>query len=398
MRLINRSSIALWGDQGRGAFLLVLATGAVFVLGLALQLIAVRALDSAAYATFVLALGLATIASMVASSVQPVVAMRVLSDQAGYLPFGLRTGMPTLGILTVAVWLALTGTIGNSGALLVAIQLPMHLAVGVLSGLIQGRRSFGTLSLGMAVWSASRVGAASLLLILGVDAEVSLLFALDAALFAHLIVLALGVSWSSACWTTSKSSLRDFSEFAGWLASGCLLFGDAIACRLLLPDVSAARYALAVTLGRQAVFAASPLSTVLLTTVQERPDDRGRLGLVAGIAVVLTVFLGAGVGIAPAAAVALLTGSASLADPWLIRGYVLVGGLGAAAVLLLAWAGGLGRLPATGLQLLALAGALSVGLVADSARSLLLMQSVLVVGLVLVTGTACIRRSNTPSR
>ena len=369
-----------------------MSMGAVFVLGLALQLLALRTLDPNAYGTFVLSLGVATIAATVASSVQPLVALRVISNESAYLPLRPTKLLPVVSSVTLVLWFVLSDSIGAVPAAFVAIQVPMHLTVGFAGGIVQGRRSFGPLGFAMASWSAARLGSATLLLLLGVSELQAFLAALDIALLVQAGLLLQRISWTRACWTGPNSIRSVFSESSGWLAGGWLIFGDAIMCRLLLSAVPAARYGLALTLGRQAVFAAGPFSSVLLTVAHDEPDRQSRMALVAAISVGLSVCLALGVGAFPSAAVRLLTGSERLADPWLIRGYVVLGGLGAAGSLLMAWAGGSGRMPSRVLCIIALIGLIALSVFGRSPGSLLVLQGLTLVVLVAVTAKSCLSK------
>lgn len=389
--------MTLWGTEGRGTLLLTLAMAFVFAMGLALQLFAVRTLDDAQYSTFVLSLGIATVATMVASAIQPVVALQMLRGDSGFLPIAAPGLFGGLALVLVVTTLLLEQQLGLWLALLTTSQVPLHLAIGVASGVLQGRTSFAALAFGMVLWSGTRLCAAVALDRFGVDAELSLVAGLAIALGVHLAWLVARNGFAGLTLQAGGEARHTLRNYVAWLSAGWVIYGDAAMARVLLPGTDGARYALALTLGRQAIYASSPMVTTLVPAAAlAQSPPRHRLAAILGVSALLTTGLAVGMGLDPALTATLVAGTAERADPALFRGYVVVGGLGTLSMLLLAWATASDRLPVWPLASVAAALPLVSLVLVDTSSALLVIQFFALTALAIILLVSNLAKSMVP--
>ena len=375
---------AAWGEHGRGAAWLTLGIGATFALGLALQLVGLRVLPEADYATFVLALSIGNVASAVAAAVQPVVSVRASGTDAAFLPAAAgRTVLVMLAVTGVAAALLAPG-IGWPVALLACLQVPLHALLGVGSGRLQAAHAFRAIAVSLVLLSTVRLVA---VVPSGRDGSATAIVfaaALPLALIAALVVVAARGGFRGIPVAAAADGAALLRQYALWVLVAWLINADAVYARLRLPDADAGHYALAFTLGRQPLYAVAPLAMVLLPVARAGHPAEGRGRLRALLAVSGLLAAGTLLLLAPRpdALVVLLAGSDALADPLLIRGYALIGSLAAAATLLLTFAFARDHPPRLG-RLAAIAvvgGGTAIGWV-DSPRELLAVQAVTVAAL-----------------
>lgn len=383
-----------WGTEGAGLVWLVGGFGSTVVLGLALQLLALRGLSDGDYATFVFGLGIGNVANAVASAMQPVVAVRTGTANPAFLPAA-PAPILVVVLLTTSTCIGLLAPgVGLGVAALVCLQVPLHAVAAIGLGRLQAQRAFARIAGLNALWSVARIAVVLPAVVASNGSATVFVLALPAALAVELVVLALlggfrGTSWRAA--TDGRVLLR---KYGLWALFGWLLNADAIFARLLLDRAAADAYALAVTLGRQPLYAVAPLALVLLPVTQSgRPDEqRHRLGAILLVSILLLAGTLLVIGGWPRTIVAMLTGSADRADPMLIRGYAIVGSLGAAATLLLTFAFAMDRSPRLGaLATLAFGSGIAAAVFGHDPHRLLIIQTTVVASLVIGSTYLCLR-------
>lgn len=369
-----------WGTQGRGVVWLTIGIGSTFVLGLALQLIALRVLDAGDYATFVLALSLGNVASAIAGSVQPVVAMRTMATNPHFLPTTARR-LTAASIVAVILGIAaLAPGVGWTIALLACLQIPLHTVLGIGTGRLQARHAFGAIALSLVVLSVVRV----LIVMRGSLDDVAsprlFAIALPIALLTAIMVVGLRGGFARISWATAPDGPQLLRNYALWAVTAWLINGDAVYARLRLSDMDAGAYALAFTLGRQPLYAVAPLAMVLLpVALASRADDqRARLRAILIVSLILTLGTVAVLAPWPREIIRVLTGN-DTGSASFVRGYALIGSLDAAATLLLTFAFALGRPPRLGViaAIAAMSGTAILTLV-NRAGELLVIQGIAV--------------------
>ncbi len=374
----------LWGEHGAGMVWLAFAIGATFVFGLMLQLIALRALSRGDYATFVFALGIGNIANAIAAAVQPVTAVRVAEGDEDVLPLApnIIVGAAAAGTLLGAG--ALGASVGPAIALLAVSQIPLHAAVGLGLGRLQGSTSFFHMALTLTIWSILRVAVVAPVVVTGGDAVLVFVLALPAALGLEIGLLAALGAYRGLSWRRARDGRRLLAEYGLWALFAWLLNADAIYARLILPETAADEYALAFTLGRQSLYAVAPLAIVLLpATIAASPETQRRrmyaIFLASGGLLVATFAV---IGVRPEALVDLLSGETRSVDAALIRGYAVIGALTAAVTLQLTFAFALGRPPRLRVLLvMGVGSALTAAFGVTGSGSLLLLQAAVVVAI-----------------
>lgn len=356
-----------WGREYRGLAWLTVSVGLTLVLGLALQLLAIRRLSGGEYATFVFALGLGNVAAAIASAIQPVVAARVHDGSVdGVLPLPPGPLAALTGAATLFVAAVFAPALGFPAALLAVLQVPLHAVVAVGLGSLQGRGSYPALALGYACFAVVRIAFVLLVLPLGRAGEVAFVASLPAGLVATILLLSAFGAFDSRTFRRTVEAARLLPAFATWALASWLLNADAVFARLVLPASEAGHYALAVTLGRQSYYLVTPLMFVLLPVTRAAVGEDQRARFAAIFAVFLVLLAGSAVvlGIAPNAVAGLLTGEDEHGFGTVLRGYAVLGPLGAFASLQLTflfglsatpWARGLAALAAVSSPLLALA-------------------------------------------
>jgi hypothetical protein len=324
----------LWGNQGDALVWLAVAVAWTFVLGLALQLIALRTLSGSDYSDFVLALGISNVASAIAAAIQPVVAARAASGRRTFLPFPGAVITP-LGLAAyVASVAALAPTVGVSIATLAVFQIPLHAVVGVGLGNLQAERSFKRMAICTSVFAFARVAVVASAVSTGSASSVVFVFALPTGLVATIVVLLAvggyrGVEWRGA------SDVGLLAEYGLWAAFAWMLNADAIYARVFLPATDSARYAVAITLGRQPLYAVAPIVMILLpiTLGAEAAGQRRTLHAILIVSVALSIAAFSVLGARPDAVVSALTGHRGGGYAPLVRGYALIGSLAALVTL-----------------------------------------------------------------
>lgn len=367
----------VWGGEGRGMLWLALGVGATFVLGLLLQVIALRTLAASGYSLFVAALGIGNIANAVASAVQPVVALRSSDARTPFLPASPRALAAAALLFLLAGTVALAPGLGAGAAALALLQIPLHIAVGMGLGRLQRRRAFAPLATCLALWSVARVAVVGAALLFGGTEGIIFVAALPAALLLELLLLVALGAYRGVRWQRSHEAGALLALYAMWALIAWLLNCDVLYARLFLSTADAGAYAVAFTIGRQPVYAAAPLMTVLLPVAAAGAahEQRARFWAVVGVAALLLTGTMLTVGVAPALFLRLLAGHTEPGLANLVRGYGVVGSLAAAATLLATFVFALGapaRLRA--LLLIAAASLLAAPLLAHSAWLLLLTQ------------------------
>lgn len=339
----------LWGDEGKGTIWLAIGIATTFVFGLALQVLGLHRLGSDEYATFVFALGLGNVANAIAAAIQPVIATRSATGDPTFLPAPprvLAAGVAMLMLLAV-------GTLGRSVGALIALaavsQIPLHALVAVGHGRLQARRAFARLATGLGIWSVARILIVAVMMMSGSAPEAAFVIALPAALLTELALLIGLGAYRGVRWHAAADSGRLFSHYALWALFAWIVNADAVYARLFLSAADAGKYAIAVTLGRQPIYAVAPLAIVLLpvTLNDDAVGQRRRLYAILMTSLLLLVGTWAVLGIRPQMLVDLLAGTSGRADSVLIRGYALLGSLIAAATLLLTFVFALRHAPRT---------------------------------------------------
>ena len=375
----------IWGAEGAGLVWLAAGFGATVVLGLALQLVALRALDEGDYATFVFGLGIGNVANALATAVQPVVALRAVTSRSGFLPGGPATILVAMTVATVAGVGILAPGVGLSVAALACVQVPLHAVAAVGLGRLQAGRAFARIAGLNALWSIVRILVVVPSVVAGDGTGTVFVLALPAALAVEIVALVLLGGFCGTTWHAAADGRALLRTYGVWALFGWLLNADAVFARLFLERSAADAYALAVTLGRQPLYAVAPLALVLLpVTLGAHPgEQRRRLGSILLVSLLLLAGTLLVLGGWPRAIVGLLTGDPGRADAALIRGYAVVGSLGAAATLLLTFAFALRRAPRFGaLAFVAVAGGTIAAAFGHDANRLLVIQAVVVAALV----------------
>jgi O-antigen/teichoic acid export membrane protein len=371
----------LWAGEGRGTLWLGLGVGSTFALGLLLQVLALRALSDGDYATFVLALGIGNIANAIAVTVQPMIAASVAKGEPVALPAQPWLLAGAAGGVVFGGAMLLGGTVGWVVAVLAMLQIPLHAAVGAGLGGLQGSRRFGALASALLLWTLARVLVAVAVFVTLDAPALGFVLALPAALALELLLLLRVGALRGAALTQPRIDLAALRPYAVWALLAWLLNADAVYGHARLPAVEADAYAVALTLGRQTIYLAVPLATVLLpvTLAGARDGQRGRLYAILLVTALLLVAGGIVLGVRPELIVRVLSGGTKDVGVGLVRGYVVVGALAAGATLLLTFLFGLVRLPRLRWWgLLAVASASAAMLWASTAEELLLVQLVAV--------------------
>lgn len=382
LRLVWHALRPVWGGEGAGAAWLALATGVAFLLGLALQLIGLRSLDGGDYATFVFALGLGNIAAAVAAAVQPVVAFRAGTARPAFLPArpALLVGL-ALGTGAVAA-LLLAPEVGAAVAVLALLQIPLHTAVGVGVGRLQHARAFARIAVAQVLQMVARIAIVLPWVVAGRASALPFVAALALALLAALALLLAAGAFRGTAWESAADARALLATYALWALVAWLLNADALYARLTLSVADGDAYALALTLGRQPLYAVAPLAVVLLpvTLAADPAEQRARLRAILAVSALLLLGTLLVLAVWTRPLIDLLTGDET-GDPLLVRGYAVVGSLAAAATLLLTFAFALDRPPRLRLLVaLALVPA-PVALLLDDPRALLALQATVVAAL-----------------
>lgn len=390
---------SIWGDAGTGVLWLSLSVVATFVLGLALQLIALRVLSGGDYATFVFALGIGNVAAALAAAVQPVVAVRAGTARATFLP----TSLPSLAIGTAA---ALTLAVGSLAltvdpliAVLACAQVPLHALIAVGLGRTQAARNFPQLAGLLVLLSAVRIAVVLPGVLTGRSDAALFVLALPGALVATLLVLALFGAFRGVRWTVASDGRQLLAHYGVWILFAWLINADAVYARLLLSGGEADAYAIAITLGRQPIYAVAPLAIVLIPVtvgigVQEQ---RARFRAILAVSGLLVAGSIAVLGIWPEVISGIITGDPARADVFLVRGYALVGSLAAACTLLMTFAFALGRPPQPRtLGALAIVAALA-SLGVDGPAGLIVVHGIIIVVLTVLCLRCGVARTPCPA-
>ncbi len=339
----------LWGDEGKGTIWLTAGIATTFVFGLALQVLGLHRLSTGEYATFVFALGIGNVANAIAAAIQPVIATRSATGNQTFLP-----APPGILIGGVAILMILAvGTLGRSVGALTALaaisQIPLHAVVAVGHGRLQARRAFARLAIGLGVWSIARILIVVVVMMSGSTPASAFIFALPAALLIELALLIGLGAYHGIRWQPATDSQQLLSHYALWALFAWIVNGDAIYARLFLSAADAGKYAIAITLGRQPIYAVAPLAIVLLpvTLRDDAKGQRRRLYAILMTSLLLVVGTWLVLGVRPQLLVDFLAGTSGRADTVLIRGYAILGSLTAAATLLLTFAFALRHAPRT---------------------------------------------------
>lgn len=391
---MRRTSVrSLWAGQGRAFAWLTGSVGLTVVLGLVLQLLAIRRLESDEYATFIFALGIGNIAAAIAGAIQPVVAARVLDGgRGGAMPASPALTAAIAAAISMGAAAALIPWAGAAASVLAVAQVPLHCVVAAGLGRLQGSQRYGSLALGYACFAVVRLGFAVAVLAAGSAGEMAFVASLPAGLAATIALLASAGAYRREDFHPARDRGALFAAYATWGAAAWLLNADAVFARVVLDGAEAGRYALAVTLGRQASYAVIPLLFILLPAARRAEGDQVQrlraLFLVSGA--LLLVSLGV-LFPAPGDLATLLTWDDGGGHSALIRGYAVAGPLGALASLLATFVYGAGgRLPGWPIAGLA-AASLTVPLLAHSGGVLLASQGALLGALTLVLAVAGMR-------
>lgn len=374
----------VWASEGHGLISLTLSVGSTFVLGLALQLVAIRHLAPDGYSTFVLALGIGNVAAAVAGAIQPVSATHVLTgagDGALPLPAGWLACIAIGGTLLAAG--ALSPQLGFAAASLAVAQLPLHAIVAVGMGELQGRREYLRLAIAYSCFAVVRLGFALLAMAGDRGGETAFVAALPAGLLATIALVGMLGGYRQSSFGTGGSPVRLAVSYTLWAVFAWLLNADAIAARLVLPSNEAGQYALAVTLGRQALYAILPLSFVLLPATQagDNASQRTRLLAIMGVSAVVLMAAIVALGVAPSEVARLVSGHEKAVVPGVLRGYAVVGSLGALATLEFTFLFALGKTPRLGVLTALTACASGLLMLASSDVALLAVQLSVITGL-----------------
>ena len=376
----------LWGDEGKGTIWLAAGIATTFIFGLALQVLGLHRLSANDYATFVFALGIGNVANAIAAAIQPVIAARSATGDPTFLPAPPRVLAGGVAILMLLAMATLGRSVGTLTALAVISQIPLHGLVAVGHGRLQARRAFARLATGLGTWSIARILIVAVMMMSGSAPVSAFVFALPAALMVEVALLTGLGAYHGVRWQRALDSSRVLSHYALWALFAWIVNADAIYARLFLSAADAGKYAIAITLGRQPIYAVAPLAMVLLpVTLGAQPvDQRHRLYAILLVCLLLATGTLVVLGIQPQFVVALLTGNVGRSDDALIRGYAVTGSLIAAATLLLTFTFALDRAPRlSGLCITAIIAALAIAALVHGPRQLLTVQ-LAAVGLLVV--------------
>lgn len=379
----------LWGDEGKGAIWLAAGIATTFVFGLALQVLGLHRLSAGDYATFVFALGIGNVANAIAAAIQPVIATRTATGNQTFLPAPPRVLLGGVAILMILAVGTLGRSVGTLTALAAIAQIPLHATVAVGHGRLQARRAFAQFATGLGIWSIARILIVTIVMAIGSAPVSAFVLALPAALVVELAFLVGLGAYHGIRWQRAPDSSQLLSHYALWALFAWIVNADAIFALLFLSAADAGKYAIAITLGRQPVYAVAPLAMVLLpvTLGAQLASQRHRLYAILLVCLLLATGTFLVLGVQPHFVVALLTGSEGRADNALIRGYAVVGSLIAAATLLLTFTFALDRAPRlSGLCITAVASTLAVAALVHGPRQLLCFQ-LAAVGLLVVQWT-----------
>ena len=342
-----RTMRPIWGAHGTGIVWLGLGFGVTVSFGLILQLLALRGLSGGGYSTFVAAIGIGNIASAIAVTLQPVVAARSMSGSRAFLPCGPRVTVVAAVTITASVAVLLGLTLGPATGLLAALQLPLHAVAGIGLGRLQARSQFGRMAVALSGWGAMRLVVVGAAVSLGEASPEAFVLALPLALLAELAILWAAGAYRGVGWQAAPDSKQLMRRYAVWGLFAWLMNADALYGGTLLDTAQRDLYAVALTLGRQPVYAVAPLATVLLPAALASTPGSQRARLRSITLVSLLLFVGASlvIGLRPEALVGLLSGGTQPADAMLMRGYVVIGSLTAFASLALTLTFAVGALP-----------------------------------------------------
>lgn len=358
--------------------LLIGATATAFASGLAVQVLAIRWLDPAAYARFVFAIGLGNAAGMIGSIVTPVVALRAAAGIARPLPGSPATTLLASGVMFGMLALVLGAAIGWGLAAIALGQVPLVLVVAVGAGGLQAETRFQAMAVAAMAWAGSR------LLLVGVlgwfIARADWLFALALvlALLVYAGLLALAGAFRRVEVGRATDSRALLRQYVLWLLFGWVLNADAILGPIVLSGQAAGDFALALTLGRQAVYLAAPIAFVTMPLVNAAPAAGQRARLNALVAVAALIAAGSAIVLVPVPNLVanLVRPGQPVEDAALARAFAGVGGLGALVTLLFAFAAGAGALPRTRtLALLAVATGAAMAVLGTSPMRLIVLQA-----------------------
>lgn len=376
----------LWGEDGRGMLWLAVGVGSTFALGLLLQLVALRALAPSGYSLLVVSLGIGNVAAAIAAAVQPVVALHTGDARANFLPASPRMLVAAAAVLVGGGSAVLAPSLGPAAAALALAQIPLHATVAVGLGRLQQRRAFAPLAACLALWSITRVAVVVPLLLLGHGSSLLFVTALPVALALELLLLAGLGAFRGISWQPSANARALLMMYGLWALLGWLLNADVLYARLFASSAGASAYAIAFTIGRQPLYAAAPLTMVLLsvTAAGQPREQRARLWAVLGAAALLLVGTLFTIGVAPGLFLQVLAGRSGAGLANLVRGYGVVGSLGAALMLLATFVFALGMPPRLRVPvLIAIASLAAAPLVARGTWSLLFAQGLTIAALVI---------------
>ncbi|MHB8645863.1 MAG: hypothetical protein ACYDAR_08760, partial [Thermomicrobiales bacterium] len=245
------------------------------------------------------------------------------------------------------------GTLGRSVGALIALvaisQIPLHALVAVGHGRLQARRAFARLATGLGTWSIARILIVAVVMMSGSAPVSAFVFALPTALLVELALLIGLGAYHGVRWQPATDSRQLLSHYALWALFAWIVNADAIYARIFLSAADAGKYAIAITLGRQPIYAVAPLAMVLLpvTLRDDAQGQRRRLYAILMTSFLLIVGTWLVLGMRPQLLANFLAGTSGRADGVLIRGYAILGSLTAAATLLLTFAFALRHAPRT---------------------------------------------------
>ena len=252
------------GKDLAGLLWLLGSTACTIACGWTLQVLAIHRLGDLEYSSFVFALAIGSIAAILGGAIQPVVAASAMKGEGSWLSASAAPLAGAIAALTGALILVTAPAVGFAIAILSIVQLPIHLAVGVVSGWLQARRAYRALSIAALCWTGARI-----LLALGaplfLSSAVAFLLALPAALAVQFACLAIAHHQAGSLRESRQAPVAvPWGMLLAWCAIGWIVYGDGVMARLVLGPSAAADYALALTLGRQAIYVATPVATVIL--------------------------------------------------------------------------------------------------------------------------------------
>lgn len=362
-----------------GLMWLLGSSAVTIVCGWTLQVMAVHQLDAAGYSSFIFALAIGSIAAILASALQPVVAATRMKDE--YSTFGAPPLVAVMVALPIVVMLLTAPSVGSTVAGLAGVQLPIHLAIGVFAGRLQARRAYRTLSLAAVLWTIGRI----LFVLVGgifISEETAFLVSLPAALVLQLALLVFADRPREPRHvSTAVQTAIPWGLLLTWCVIAWIVYGDGIMARVVLKPSQAADYGIALTLGRQAMYIAAPLATVILPAVlSSGPAARRRLFL-ATVAATGIIFLASGVTLAllPDLTVKVLLLDPAYGSLTAVRLYALIGTASFSTLLSASFLTGAGeRMGSTTLVAVAVLAVGSMMLFVDSPASLGVVQCVAV--------------------